>query len=164
MARVVRRTQARPAACIIGEACPYCGDPAAHGDDEVARVYGCPKRPRWRVRWAQVDARPLVTIRAEKFRVHPTFEPGSIVRVFPPNDATDGEVEALDALLRKLGAVAVKMLPRAPGAAVVGVEAKDDGETKSIREVVMAMIDEARTGDREALREFVERLLAVEGL
>jgi hypothetical protein len=111
------------------------------------------------------DVRRLVTI-------HPTdsvwtsfdarCEPGSIVRVRPPSTASDADVEAD---LKRAGAARVRIEPRAAGEKVVApIEVPKRAARSTMRETVLTMANEARTHNREALQEELERAMSEEGI
>lgn len=114
------------------------------------------------------DVRRLITI-------HPTdsvwsssvvrCEAGSIVRVRPPATASDADVERIEAELKRAGAVRVRVEPRASGEKVVATqEAPKRAARSTMRETVLSMASEARTHNREALLEELERTMSEEGI
>jgi hypothetical protein len=114
------------------------------------------------------DVRRLVTI-------HPTdpvwtsfnarCEPGSIVRVRPPATASDADVERVEAALTRAGAARVRVEPRAVGEKVVApIEVPKRAVRSMMRETVLVMASEARTHNREALQEELERAMSEEGI
>lgn len=93
---------------------------------------------------------------------------GAIVRVYPSADLSDSLIDHWKATLRERGAVAVRVMPRAKADRVVvegaAAIANPAGGLASIRQTVEAMVDEANTIDREALRALVGSILDKEGL
>jgi hypothetical protein len=87
---------------------------------------------------------------------------GTFVRVDPPAKATEERVRMVEAGLRAVGAVAVKVLRKREGATVTAPKAAEPGRTA--RQVVMGMVDESRSRDHDALREACDRALSGEGL
>lgn len=114
------------------------------------------------------DVRRLITI-------HPTdpvwtsfdvrCESGSIVRVRPPATASDADIERIESALRRAGAVRVRIEPRAAGEKVVAqIEVPKRAVRSTMRETVLMMASEARTHNREALLEELERAMSEEGI
>lgn len=119
-----------------------------------------------RVRQVQLEPRRLITLRSDA-RVERTDVEGAIVRVQPVPGAADAEVAGFVDRLRSLGVVAVKLLPRPPETSPVapGETASAEAPTAAtIRQTVEQMIEEARTADRDALRELVQEALGRSGL
>jgi hypothetical protein len=84
------------------------------------------------------------------------------VRIQPPEDATDADVERLRAYCARDG-VDVQVAQR-PRAQVVVDQATVKYEEKGIRETVEKMVEEAVTNDRPALSLFVQSILSEVGL
>lgn len=113
------------------------------------------------------DVRQLVTI-------HPTdpvwtsfevrCEAGSIVRVRPPATASDADIERIEAELLRAGAARVRVEPRAAGEKVVAPIERRPAVRSTMRETVLRMADEARTHNREALRDELERAMTKAGI
>ena len=92
---------------------------------------------------------------------------GALVKLEPPDvpEVTDQDVENAVAAVKLRGAVAVRVAARPKAVVHVGEVAVEQSAThRSVRQVVEAMVDEARTSDREALRARVEAALAAGGL
>ena len=90
---------------------------------------------------------------------------GAIVRLEPPAELTDVQIDNVRSAFVAAGAVAVRMLPKLSAGQVVAPERTEDrSSVASVRSVVMKMVDEARVTDREAVRSIVEKVLAEEGL
>jgi hypothetical protein len=88
---------------------------------------------------------------------------GCFVRVEPPEGASDEVVEHLRKRLELGGAAAVRVMPRRRGAVVPAAALSKLGRFGT-REVVLQLVEAARTTDRAALREAVEAALAASGL
>lgn len=88
---------------------------------------------------------------------------GAIVRINPAG--VGGEIVAdVEAMLRKEGAVAVKVMP-APRTTVVLESAKRKAEERPrAREVVLKMVADANSADRERLSDLVEAAMAKHGV
>ena len=123
------------------------------------------------VRSVAVQARPLYTFDSK----HPVWKldtavdctriAGAIVRLEPPAELTDVQIDNVRSAFVAAGAVAVRMLPKLSAGQVVAPERTEDrSSVASVRSVVMKMVDEARVTDREAVRSIVEKVLAEEGL
>lgn len=114
------------------------------------------------------DVRRLVTIYPSDpvwTSFTPKCEAGSIVRVRPPATASDADVARVEAALLKSGAVRVRVEPRVAGEKVVAPqEAPKRAARSSMRETVLQMASEARTHNREALCEELERAMSAEGI
>jgi hypothetical protein len=89
---------------------------------------------------------------------------GAIVRLEPPAWAEDGDVAALKLALERCGAAAVRAMPRRVGAVVVQEEVRQARPAEGARAAAMALVEEAHTTDREALRDAVEQALVAGGL
>lgn len=114
------------------------------------------------------DVRRLVTIHPSD-SVWTSFnarcEPGSIVRVRPPATASDADIARVEAALLKAGAVRVRVEPRAAGEKVVAPQETPKRAVRStMRATVLQMASEARTHNREALRDELERAMSAEGI
>ena len=124
-----------------------------------------------RVRFKGVDSRRLVTFGPE----HEIWDPnyigtgisveGAIVRLEPPAGITDAWLDEFQVELKHLGAVAVRVGHRQRADAVITqVEKAQPAKGESVHQVVMGMVEEAKAGDKEALRNLIEAALAAEGL
>jgi hypothetical protein len=112
-------------------------------------------------------ARRLVTVGPDD----PIWEAGSvepyrgaIVRIVPAEAATDEQVGSLRLRIAQVAA-ATRVLPRRRAGVVT--QAPPDPKRsahKRAREIVGAMVDEANTADRVALRAFCEEVMARAGL
>ena len=114
------------------------------------------------------DVRRLVTLHPSD-SVWTSFvvrcELGSIVRVRPPATASDADIARVEAELLRLGAARVRVEPRAAGEKVVAsVDVPKRAARATMRETVLQMASEARTHNREALREELERAMSAEGI
>jgi hypothetical protein len=114
------------------------------------------------------DVRRLVTIHPND-RVWTSFDArcpeGAIVRVRPPATASDADVERVEAGLKRAGAVRVRVEPRVAGEKVVApVNTPKRVARSTMREMVLAMVQEARTHNREALRDELERAMTKAGI
>lgn len=114
------------------------------------------------------NVRRLVTIHPTD-RVWTSFdarcEKGSIVRVRPPATASDADIERVEAALKRAGAVRVRVEPRAAEEKVVAKEEAPKRAARStMRETVLAMANEARTHNREALLEELEGAMTKAGI
>jgi hypothetical protein len=99
------------------------------------------------------------------FTTGPGFKPAIvrfdnvIARVIPPPDATDEQVEEVRTKML-VEAAAVRVLPRRrAGVVTEAPRAPERSAHKRAREIVGAMIDEANTADRVALRAFAEEVM-----
>lgn len=92
-----------------------------------------------------------------------TYFKGAIVRVQPPADATDERVEAVQALLVNAGAEVVRVAPRRK-ASVLPPAAREAVAHESARQVVGELVGAAHVEDREALRAFVDGVMARQGI
>lgn len=88
---------------------------------------------------------------------------GAIVRLLPPSDATESQIDALRSTLTGLGA-SVKLGPRAAAPAVVKPRAHAERVTKTARQHIADLIAESRCDDLEQLEKIVEAAIAPEGL
>ncbi len=91
------------------------------------------------------------------------WTPGSIVRIRPPASASIQLILELAKYFRhKVQAKAIKVLPRPSGEVVIqNVERMAQA---SPRKVIMTMVDEANTNDREVLRSKMQEVLDSVGL
>lgn len=91
---------------------------------------------------------------------------GALVRLEPPAGVTDATLDALENELLLDGAVAVRVGHRQRADAVIPQVEKEQPATKgeSTHQVVMNMVEEAKVGNKEALRDLIEAALAAEGL
>lgn len=114
------------------------------------------------------DVRRLVTIHPSD-SVWTSFvvrcEPGSIVRVRPPATASDADIERVEAALKRAGAARVRVEARSAGEKVVAsIDIPRRAARSTMRETVLQMASEARTHNREALIEELERAMSAEGI
>ena len=121
-----------------------------------------------RIRRVPVDARALVT---EDFKEltsgtgAATRAEGAIVRLKPGPDVPDDVVEAARHRWLDAGAARVVVVPASKGKVLPEeAAARAQAPSRTVREVVGALVDESNTGDRDALRGLVERTMAEEGL
>lgn len=82
---------------------------------------------------------------------------GGIVRLIPPPEATDAQVNALKAELLGLGCAAVKVVPRAAGVAVVARPEAPLAALPSLIEVALDLAAKARSQQPDRLRALVEQ-------
>lgn len=114
------------------------------------------------------DVRRLVTIHPSD-SVWTSFvvrcEPGSIVRVRPPATASDADVARVETALLQAGAARVRVESRAAGEKVVApIDVPKRAARSSMRSTVLTMASEARTHNRKALLEELERAMSAEGI
>lgn len=114
------------------------------------------------------DVRRLVTIHPSD-SVWTSFdarcEEGAIVRVRPPATASDADIERVEAGLKRAGAARVRIEPRAAGEKVVAsVDVPKRAARSTMRETVLTMANEARTHNREALRDELDRAMTKAGI
>lgn len=112
------------------------------------------------------EARELITIDIESDvweGAKPLVSRGAIVRIRPPHNATQKQIDELTAACIEQGAerVRVEARQRAPKI-VAGSEPRP--AKSSIREVVILMCEEANSRDRQALRIFVEDVMNRAGI
>lgn len=90
---------------------------------------------------------------------------GAIVRLRPPADASDADVERASEYFRKAGAERVTVLPR-PRAEVIPAEAHERSPEKALgaRDAVLSLVAESNSKDKEALAKLCERVMAEVGL
>jgi hypothetical protein len=95
----------------------------------------------------------------------PVCAPGAIVRIRPPADAADSDIARQRAAYERAGAVRIRVEPRAAGERVRANIVEDEPRPPRaiVREVVMAMAAEARTHNRTALIEELDRALTTQG-
>lgn len=112
-----------------------------------------------------VVARALLTIgedhRAWSGRPY-AVRPGTIVRLHPPPDATDMQVEELRAALLAIEGVVIKDVPRRRARVVL--EPTKEVPAEGARQAAMQLVEAAATSDRAALRAAVEEALGAGGL
>lgn len=91
---------------------------------------------------------------------------GAIVRLRPPADVEDGRVEQVKKAFVEAGAARVKIEARRKVVVPRRSHEKAPVERKrsTAREVVMVLVKESNTEDREALLEIVERTMSEENL
>jgi hypothetical protein len=87
---------------------------------------------------------------------------GEIVRVQPPDGASDEQVERVRTSLLEAGAEVVRVMPRRRSSVLT--EPAEKREHASAREVVARLVEESNVEDRAALREFVEGVMGRQGL
>ena len=116
-----------------------------------------------------VDARSLVTIAADSFVWGHDLElaghdlpPGSLVRLEPPESATDDAVERVSAAAVARGASAVVVLARRKAAVVV--QSKQRKPHAKARDVVEQLVDASNVDDKDALRLLARVVMAGCGL
>lgn len=88
---------------------------------------------------------------------------GAFVRLEPPPESTDEEVARVRRLCEEHGAVRVQVLPRRRAAEVLDAP-RERRPHPRVRDVVRAMVEEARAEDRDALRQFTDAVMARRGL
>lgn len=90
---------------------------------------------------------------------------GALVRLHPPADASDGDVAAVVGRVERAGAVRVKVVPRVAAPEVVRrTGAGPSSPRLGHRAAVMAVADESRSSDPEALRALLGGILDEEGI
>jgi len=124
-----------------------------------------------RVRFQTVESRRLVTFGPEHEIWDPNYQgtgicvDGALVRLEPPAGITDAWLDEFQVELKHLGAVAVRVGHRQRADAVITqVEKTQPAKGESVHQVVMGMVDEAKVGDKDSLRNLIEAALAAEGL
>ena len=85
---------------------------------------------------------------------------GAIVRLRPTEWVDPETIDRVTKVFRDAGAIAVKVLPCPPKGEVVIAETKQPRRT--LRQVVTAMVDEAKGVDTNALRDIVEQVMGDE--
>jgi hypothetical protein len=116
------------------------------------------------MRHVPIEQRALVTVgQGIPWRAFPEVVRGAIVRLKPPADVSDAEIEQQRQELLAGGAAAVQVEPRAAGGAVVA-PAREQHTAQSHRAVIMEMTKEARAADPKALAELVDELLTKQGI
>jgi hypothetical protein len=90
---------------------------------------------------------------------------GAIVRIRPPPEATDEDVERVRALMLMKGAERVGVLPR-PRAELVpaAVAEAARGKAYGARQAVLSLVEESNSKAREALSALCEKIMAEVGL
>ncbi len=88
----------------------------------------------------------------------------AFVRIRPPPEATDQQVQQVRREVFQAGAAAIRILPRQKAAVLV--EKKDENVRKreTHREACLALVETVATRDREALKTEVEAVMAKVGL
>lgn len=109
----------------------------------------------------------LVTLRLEAF--DPSYVElvqGAIVRVVPSGESTSEQRVAYLARLRQLGAAHAWLAPPEASPEAVARDPAEPGTApeEPARVIIGRMVDEARTRDRDRLRQVVEGALARAGL
>lgn len=87
---------------------------------------------------------------------------GSIVRIRPGVDVSDGMIEEIRARVRD--AIAVIVLPRPRAAVVPAQVAAATRSAMGAREAVLSLVQESNSRDRELLKAFCEKVMAEVGL
>lgn len=87
---------------------------------------------------------------------------GAIVRLRPPEKATDDTVEEIRGFFLKYGAAKVVVLPR-PRAELLPSKV-EKAKAVGAREAVTALIEESNSRDRESLRCLCEKVMGLVGL
>jgi hypothetical protein len=108
---------------------------------------------------------PLDPIWGSDGQQQPVKKFGRFVRVQPPADATDEQIERVRelAILFGFGAVKVVVQPRRR-AAVITLPKEGRRLHQTARAVVGQLVDESNVEDRAALQQFVEQVMGKEGL
>lgn len=88
---------------------------------------------------------------------------GAIVRLRPPIEATDADVERVRAIFYERKAARVTVLPR-PKAEVVPAAAASRVRACGAREAVLSLVGDSNSGDKDALRKLCEAVMAERGL
>jgi mitochondrial fission protein ELM1 len=88
---------------------------------------------------------------------------GSIVRVTPPHTATEEEIQRLRERLTQSKVAVFRILPKMHGPQVVMKE-KEEVKNETARTVVMSMVEESKSQNRDALKEYAESVLSRVGL
>jgi len=110
------------------------------------------------------DAAKLFTFR-EGDATASTFIKGAIVRVIPSGESTGPERAELRDFLLGYGAAHVWLAPRAAARQVLPpVDAVAETPEEPPRTVIMRMVDESHTRDRELLRHVIEAAITAENL
>jgi hypothetical protein len=87
----------------------------------------------------------------------------AFVRIRPPPEATDQQVEQVRREVFQAGAKAIRILPRQKAAVIV--EKKEETRKREThREACLALVETAATQDREALKTEVEAVMAKVGM
>lgn len=88
---------------------------------------------------------------------------GMIVRLIPPNTATDEQVAKVRESIAD--AAAIRVMPRRKAAVIVATEELPErGAHKRAREIVSQLVGESNTRDRAALQAFCEQVMSRVGL
>jgi hypothetical protein len=93
----------------------------------------------------------------------PSLYAGALVRLVPPAEATEAEIQANAETLRANGASAVRVMPKA-ASETVGLPKAPLAPAKPYRAIVMELVEQAATEDREGLRGAVIEALMRAGL
>lgn len=88
----------------------------------------------------------------------------SFVRLRPPVGVTDEAVERVHRLFTGAGARVRVEMPNAPIVVSQATEVEEEAAHESAREVVLQLVDEAHTTERDALKGFCESVMAEVGL
>jgi hypothetical protein len=116
------------------------------------------------------DAADFVTIGAGSpifaRAINPSGVPqlaGKFIRIDPPPDASDEYIEVIRKALLTGGALAVRVMPRPRKLVTPGV-ATERRERAGARDVVLRMVEESNSRDREKLRATVETVMGKAGI
>lgn len=87
---------------------------------------------------------------------------GAFVKLKPAPGTSDGTLDVVAAGCRSAGALAVRTAPRAKALVIPETEGvcSAGSEALTSRDVVMGMVEEAHTQDRDKLRGLVEEIVA----
>ena len=112
------------------------------------------------------EARELVTIDSESDvweGAKPWVSRGAIVRIRPPHDATQKQIDELTAACIEQGAERVRVEARRRAPKIVASSQLCSARS-SIREVVITRCEEANSRDRQELLAFVEDVMNRAGI
>ena len=112
------------------------------------------------------EARELITIDIESdvwAGTKPFVSRGAIVRIRPPHEATQTQIDELIAVCIEQGAERVRVEARRRAPKIVASSQLCSARS-SIREVVITMCEEANSRDRQALRTFVDDVMNRAGI
>lgn len=119
------------------------------------------------IRLVKSGGAAFATVDAEHpfWKGHATrWRKAEFVRIRPPHDATDHQIDALRGAYEKLGALDIQVQPRPRAQVVVDQATVKKIESTSIRATVEQMVREANSHDPNALGELVQSTLARVGL
>jgi hypothetical protein len=115
------------------------------------------------------NARRLVTIEADHYawkdgldRADP-IPPNAIVRLCPPLEASDAQIEELKSRIL-LDACRVVVLPKPKSEAVPQAAKEAPARAVGARQAVIDLVEESASKDKAALRAFCEKIMAEAGL